>query len=718
MSAPQNTCPCPQGYVRDQSGLNCVKTTSVAATNNGATYTIGTGNQVTSYGISGARFYQDITSLSFPIKYPNCANHNLVDNASSILTVQNLVAGTILWGDGNALHGRLNNAGIWTNLNGTPTCEFIGFSACVDVPVDGVYCIGMAADNATRFSIDSQLIVEIDNTCTGAPCEGGPGNCPPQTINGISYPSGTCPPCSTGAGCGNGFPFNYWHVFPITLSAGIHIITLEGKNFCCQAAFAAEIYNATPAQLAAMTTPAQLSAVTIFTTENKTGTFQSGQFSGYSCPPGYSLNTCGQSVTCSIIESIPYNCCYQLTNCVTGDIIITSIDLSANVGGVVTISEQAGCWSVTTALDCTTTVVVTVTGSFGSCQECAPCFRLTNCITGQVIVTSTNLSSSVGQTVNLSGQYAGCWTVTSSPNCDNSVAVVYVSTSVNCISCLPCFKLINCVDPNQIVTTNIDLSQYVGQSVQISGYPDVCWTIESTSGCTQSSNINITKSFSNCVECAKKCYILSDCAGEESSIITDSDLLQYVGQIVQLKDCGNHCWMVNTSNTCRGSVSVIVSASFATCELCAPPLVCPAPELLHQRKIYPGYNTPGCSTEYTEKVNCEFAEQIYTQVKQRRYGISPCCQEEFQKWTIKKKLLDLRAIWDPELCVTCPPITCCTPCPIPDPPVPPTPTGCPAPTDITAVIEIITPCPPDTGPTTATITFNKSSTTGFHPIKF
>ena len=231
MSTAANTCPCPQGYVRDQSGLNCVKVTSVAATNNGATYTIGTGNHVTSYGISGARFYQDITALSFPIKYPNCANLNLVDNAAHVLTVQNLVTGTSLWGDGTITAGRLNNAGIWTNLGGAPTCEFIGFSACVDVPVAGTYCIGMAADNALRFSVDSVLVMEMDNVCTGAPCAGGPGNCGPQTINGISYPSGTCPPCSSGVGCGNGFPFNYWHLFPIHLTAGIHIITLEGKNY-------------------------------------------------------------------------------------------------------------------------------------------------------------------------------------------------------------------------------------------------------------------------------------------------------------------------------------------------------------------------------------------------------------------------------------------------------------------------------------------------------
>lgn len=680
MASTANTCPCPQGYVRDQSGLNCVKTTSVAATNNGTTYTVVAGNKAAVYGALGAYFYQDVTTLPLPITEDS--PYRLKDNVGNTVAVLNIVVNT-LWGNGTSSSlGRLNNCGVWTNTGtGDPLNEWIGFSACVDVPVTGTYCIGLAADNECRFKVNSVLVAEL-------------------ALGGTKT-------------------FNIWHVIPITLTAGTNIIELEGLNLGSIAAFGAEIYNATPAQLAAMTTPAQLSAVTLFTTQNQLGqAFQTGTQSGYSCPAGYSLNTCGQGLTCSIIESIPYNCCYLLTNCVTGATIITSTDVSASIGGVVTISEQPGCWSVSIAQNCTTTIPVTVTGSFSSCQQCAPCFRLTNCVTGQVIVTSTNLSSSVGQTVNLSGQYAGCWTVTSSPDCTGSVVVTYVNTSANCISCLPCFKLTNCADPNQSITTNVDLSQYIGQSVQISGYTDVCWTVESTSGCTQSTIVTITKTFSDCVNCAKKCYVLSDCAGEEPSLITDSDLLQYVGQIVQLKDCGNHCWMVNTSNTCYGSVPVVVSASFATCELCAPPLICPSPELLHQRKIYPGYNTPGCSPEYTEKVNCEFAEQIYTQVKQRRYGISPCCEEDFQKWMIKKQLLDLRAIWDPELCVTCPPITCCTPCLPLDPPTPPTPTGCPPPSDVTATLEIITPCPPDTGPTSATITFNNSSSSGFHPIRF
>lgn len=710
-------CGCPPGYVPDSSGLNCVKTTSVAAINNGTTYTISAGNTCTCYGVSGTRFYQDITALSFPVQYPSCGNHNLVDNAAHILTVQNLVTGVPLWGDGTATGGRLNNAGIWTNLSGTPTCEFIGFSACVDVPADGTYCIGIAADNATRFSVDSQLIVEIDNTCYGAPCTGGPGNCGPQTINGISYPSGTCPPCSTGAGCGNGFPFNYWHVFPITLTAGKHIITLEGKNYCCLAAFAAEVYAATPAQLAAMTTTTQLDAVTIFTTANRTGqAFQSGTNSGYSCPDGYSLDTCNPNIVCSIFESVPYtSCCFQLTNCSTQQVIVTSTDLSTYVGQVVTLQSPAGSWQVTTATDCTGSVPVVVTGNS---QTCPACYRLVNCVSGAVIISSTDLAADVGQVVNLAAPNSGCWQVYSYDSCTGSVPVTVNSTSPTCTECLPCFVLTNC-KTGATIQTNSPISGYVGQTVQIEGYPEVCWTVTASSGCRQVTPVIITSAYSDCASCLPNCYLLINCVSGDPTPtkITNTDLSAYVGQVIQIKDCVGQCWTVQKADTCVGAEPIVVTGSFKTCVDCNPPLVCPPPELLHQRKVKPGYNTPNCSPEYTDEVNCNFAEQIWNLVKSRRYGINTCCSDDLQKYIIKKELLDLDAIYDKNLCITCPPITCCTPCPVPPLPVPPIPIVCAPPKNLVATIEVLIPCFDATGPATAVIVFNKATTIGFHPPK-
>ena len=78
-----------------------------------------------------------------------------------------------------------------------------------------------------------------------------------------------------------------------------------------------------------------------------------------------------------------------------------------------------------------------------------------------------------------------------------------------------------------------------------------------------------------------------------------------------------------------------------------PPVV--QPLLLNTRPVSPGYTTPGCSPEYTEKVNTNFSDQVYAQMLSVRYGLTVCCQEDLQYWEIKKQLLDFKAINDNNL---------------------------------------------------------------------
>jgi len=100
------------------------------------------------------------------------------------------------------------------------------------------------------------------------------------------------------------------------------------------------------------------------------------------------------------------------------------------------------------------------------------------------------------------------------------------------------------------------------------------------------------------------------------------------------------------------------------CAACLPEPPAPIPLTLHPRKIKPGYDTPGCDPAYTQKVSCTFAEQVYDAMVAVRYGIKICCDQDLQKWDIKKQLLDLRAIYDPALCANLIP-----PCPESCPPV-------------------------------------------------
>jgi hypothetical protein len=70
----------------------------------------------------------------------------------------------------------------------------------------------------------------------------------------------------------------------------------------------------------------------------------------------------------------------------------------------------------------------------------------------------------------------------------------------------------------------------------------------------------------------------------------------------------------------------------------------PAPK----RKVTPGYNTPACSTDYYEKVECNFSEWMYKDALQKRYGISNCCPEDLMKWEIKHEMLMLDVLVNPD----------------------------------------------------------------------
>lgn len=162
------------------------------------------------------------------------------------------------------------------------------------------------------------------------------------------------------------------------------------------------------------------------------------------------------------------------------------------------------------------------------------------------------------------------------------------------------------------------------------------------------------------------CYVLSDCQGIQPDFYTSTDLSTYLqGPIIQVAEFPGVCWAVALSDqACPGQPAVTVSGIFQTCEACLPtppPPPTPTPYELRPRKIKPGYDTPGCDPEYTQKVDCTFGSQVYDEMVKKRYGITICCEQDVDKWDIKKELLDLKALYDPELCRSTL-ATCCPPC--------------------------------------------------------
>jgi len=83
--------------------------------------------------------------------------------------------------------------------------------------------------------------------------------------------------------------------------------------------------------------------------------------------------------------------------------------------------------------------------------------------------------------------------------------------------------------------------------------------------------------------------------------------------------------------------------------------VCLPITLKNNRTIRPGYNTPGCDADRYDQITCKFADVMYKIVLEKRYGITNCCPDDDEKWLLKKELIDLQALKDPNyICPECP----------------------------------------------------------------
>ena len=261
-------CYCTPDFTLLEGGV-CQFVDSVSATTYGTFLTAYTGSVSTGFDENGANFYKNDLTGNLPY---TLYSSGLSDSLNVAITPDVIVSGVTnnLW-DSNATttNGRLNLCGIWPNV--VTNNQWIGFSKCINLTKTGVYSIGVAADNRTRFKINGELFYEAN-------------------IFSVST-------------------FNTWRVFEVTLSAGTNVIEMEGRNDGGPASFGAEIYQADIATLSAMTTTTELNRVIIFSTKdfryetngNIPVLFDLGQSSGYSCPAGYFLNKCGTGVTCSIL---------------------------------------------------------------------------------------------------------------------------------------------------------------------------------------------------------------------------------------------------------------------------------------------------------------------------------------------------------------------------------------------------------------------------------
>lgn len=271
-----NAPSCPDGYVLID-GV-CTKTESISPIASGTVVPV-TRTPWDVYGNMGTKVYE-YASLSSPSTLLNTSNLFWIRQPNppewGSMTPEQKQAFDLN-------NGPVNRLAVWGNPDGRnlnnynhggehllPINQWIGFDVCINVSSTKVYYVAIAADNEYRFSLDGRLILTNTTGLTST--------------------------------------FNYLHIYPITISAGNHILRLEGKNNGYLAGFGCEIYDLD-------NRPQNMSVVdflnaqinydnlhVIFTTRNAT------QFSSnlYSCPSGYDLAnpTCNEAV-CQKVFTLP-----------------------------------------------------------------------------------------------------------------------------------------------------------------------------------------------------------------------------------------------------------------------------------------------------------------------------------------------------------------------------------------------------------------------------
>jgi hypothetical protein len=264
---------CPSGYIPTPDDSQCYRTLNTTSVPPSSPGSAGLAVRRTdpAYNNDGMRVYKVGEFNSNGTALNGAASYTLVDSLARPF-----------WRNNNTTNGRLNGCGVWRkNACLDPTFldtawEYIGFSRTFNLSVAKTVYIGMAADNLCKVKINGATFIQQVGDDT-----------PPDT------------------GPATGINFNYWHIYPVALSAGTHIIELLALNQGSQAIMGLEIYDNTEAQILAANSEGEL-AFLFSTKDMNCQPFNNGTTAGYSCAdPTYSLNTEEAPPICTKVEYTP-----------------------------------------------------------------------------------------------------------------------------------------------------------------------------------------------------------------------------------------------------------------------------------------------------------------------------------------------------------------------------------------------------------------------------
>lgn len=186
-----------------------------------------------------------------------------------------------------------------------------------------------------------------------------------------------------------------------------------------------------------------------------------------------------------------------------------------------------------------------------------PCgYQLDPCTgSSEPILTDTNLSTYLTENKIIQIQGSDlCYTISQLPDgiYSNYASVVVTETFDDCIACSPKYPLYNCTDITVVVYTQSDLSEYVGQTVQLSEYPNDCWQVGPLAPHPNQDVVAVTvnNSFESCILCNPTKYQLGNCFNDTNFIISDSDLEAVLNKTISIVGYPGLCFSVG-SPTCE-----------------------------------------------------------------------------------------------------------------------------------------------------------------------
>ena len=419
----------------------------------------------------------------------------------------------------------------WKNSDSTvtytgpddPAFPWLSFTKCITLIQEKEYLIGIAGDNIVALDIDFDNngsytnVFQVYNTSSGAQ-----------------------------------YTFKRWFVIPVTLPAGTHTVRVKGADLGGNFGFGAEIYdiplqdfinkfvvdvftadsytaangnntvmtlNCSAAGTAGYSAMfAELQAVTIFSTADyRNVTVYDG--GTWTCPAGYELDLCNGVPSCSLTDVVDkVDCSFRLEDCTDQfNIEYTDANTNPTIGDYVgkVLSDDTGCWQVSEA----TTLEIptqkdTTNPPLETCFDCVKIYKVYNCddLLTPLYCTGQDLSEyvdiySVTLIVNGSA-ISGCYVIRNEQvlNCDPLLAsdVQVVEAFLSCQECLPkVYKLTNCANPNTVIYSNTQtLSEQVGKSITITGYPNICWEVSlELDDVFNTVAVEVTESYKDCECC-------------------------------------------------------------------------------------------------------------------------------------------------------------------------------------------------------------------------